>query len=215
MSQLGQTLLLPGKGYLRGVVYDNFTDTDGTAVESHVSPNGGTWALQTGGGAGSSAITGGEVFNPNSATVHHYYHSWLPSSPDYAVECDLIMKSDNDLSMAGPGMRLSTSAATGYRFYYNTAGNLWQIRGMTTGTDVVLGTSVGATLVVDQVYRVRIEATGPHIRGYVDGVLIADRLDTDAGATPITAAGRVGLGTRNNATATTGVHLDNWRVFAL
>lgn len=80
---------------------DDFTDTNGTTLGSHTASDGGTWAKVTGFPSGAATIDSGRVHSSNDTLQHPYYHSWVPSSPDYEVSADITPLSDNNASYIG------------------------------------------------------------------------------------------------------------------
>jgi hypothetical protein len=185
---------------------DAFTDADTTVLTAHIPTGGGTWTAVTGNGAGDATIDAGRVHNTNDTTLHSYAHSWAPSSPNYDVECDVVMRSDNNLANAGVIGRASTGAHTYYHARYTTNGDAWQLIAYAAGTGTQLGSGVSQTLVVDQAYRLVLRMRGTTITLIVDGVPRILQLDGT-----ITAAGRAGVRFQEASAAATGPHLDNWR----
>jgi hypothetical protein len=189
------------------VAWDDFTDTDTTALESHVATGGGTWTKLTGSGAGSATIDANRAHNTNDTTLHGYFHSYVPNTPDYDAECDIVLLTDNNLSQQGPCVRISTTAFTFYTLTYVANGNTWQILRRIAGTGLGLATSAAQTLTAGVPYRARISARGNVLKGFVDGALVVSVADDG-----ISAAGRAGLFTQQAADAATGIHLDRWGV---
>ena len=189
--------------------FDEFTDADTTALESHAASDGGSWTKHSNSGAGSVTIDNNRVHNPNDTTMHMYYHSWAPVVADYAVTVGVVMRSDNNASMAGPAVRIATGANTCYYARYFTNGNFWQILKVVSGSTTALGSTVAQTLTVDQIYLATLEVRDTALILSVDGVVIREVTDTS-----ITSAGRAGIRVQDAASATTGVHLDSWQVAA-
>lgn len=186
---------------------DTFTDTDAKTLETHVASDGGTWTKSSGSGAGSATIDANRVHNTNDATLHIYRHSYVPPITDYRVEVDLVMLSDNDLSYAGIGARISSTANTLYSFVYRCDANLWRLEAIVNGASTAIIGSVGQVLTVGQTYRIALDVRGSTVTAFVDGVQIASGTDT-----AIPAAGFAGIRLFNAAAAGVGAHLDNWTV---
>jgi hypothetical protein len=187
---------------------DTFTAADGTTLEAHASDDGGSWTRHAAGsGVGSATIENGMVHNVNDGNSRLYFHSILPASADYAVEADVVMKSDNDAGTIGPVIRCDPTAATFYHLRYSCGANGWQLFKFVAGAATQLGATVLQTLTVNQVYRARLSATGSQLRAFIDGLLILDVTDT-----AIAASGHAGLRVNNVVTTTTGLHIDAWRV---
>lgn len=199
-SNRGQTLMVPAQAMAlraRGV----FTAADGTALQTADT----NWTRHANSGAGDVTIDNNRIHNTNDIAMHMYYHAWVPESADYAVSCDVVLRSDNDLSMAGPAARIDTAANTCYYVRYFTLGNIWQLLKVVAGSTTGLASTVGQTLTIDQPYRCTLWPRGSTLVVLVDGVPIITTTDT-----AITAAGRAGVRLQDAATSTVGVHLDNW-----
>lgn len=213
MSNLGTALLLPPRnsegrnGVIRRRAFDDFTDTNAKTLETHTASGGGTWLNKAGLGAGSATIDANRVHNTNDAGLHVYLHSWVPANPDYTVEADLVMLSDNDLSQAGVAARIASPANTLYSFHYRTDANVWRMEQIVGGAAAVVLGQVSQVLTVGQVYRIGVDVRGTAISGFVNGVKIISATDT-----AIPAAGFGGIRFLGAAAAGIGLHLDNWSV---
>lgn len=188
--------------------WDTFTDVDDTVVESHVASDGGSWTLHPSSGAGSSIIGSNRVRNPNSATSHWYLHSWTPPSADYISEIGMVLLTDNDASVVAAMARMDPSALTFYMHRYDTQSGAFQLFKAVAGTGTQLGGNISISPAVGQLYRVGISVRGTTITALLDGTPIITVTDS-----AISAAGKAGFRTQNAATATTGLHIDEWRVF--
>lgn len=183
---------------------DDFTDTDGTLLQNHTPSGGGSWIKH---GGQDAQISGNRVIH-SSGAEGNYYHSADPTSADYIVAADVVMRSDNDSSEACVLGRQDPNAGgtteTYYMARYATNGNAWQLFKRVSGSFTLLG-SFAQALTVDQAYRLELSMVGTAIKLLVDSV---ERVSvTDSG---ITAAGKAGLRTVGGSTSTTGAHLDNW-----
>ncbi|MFZ5666977.1 MAG: glycoside hydrolase family 16 protein [Pseudomonadota bacterium] len=185
---------------------DDFNAAGGT-LAGRVANSGGTWATHPLSSAthSLSGAGGGGIYQPTTDIGWMTNNQTVPNA-NYYVEADLLVKS---VLGGGPSIsvngRMDASALTFYGIRY-------------TGTAFILYKSVAGTLTTLATYTatqatgvlatVRLEMNGDQISGLVDGVLRMGPV-TDA---DITAAGRVG--TRmygNNATPTTGQHLEGMR----
>lgn len=203
MRRRRHTLLYPPQVRAR----DGFADADGTVLANHIASDGGTWTKHPSAQPGDLLINANRIHNPDTTELQLYYHSWLPANPDYDVECDVVLVSDNNTSTASVTGRINP--ASGLNFYllqYTSASNEWVLFKRTAGIATIFARVV-QVLTPGQVYRARLSMRGSTIKAYVDGLEILSATDTDH-----TAAGRAGLQTQLAATPTTGVHFDAWRV---
>jgi hypothetical protein len=203
VSNLGQALLIPALGF-HGVSSESFTGTDGTLITALSPP----WVKHPGStNTTAPTIGAGRIYGENTANTSIYYPQTCPSFVDGAVECDVVQRSDNDLSTAGIMIRASTQFTTMYFVRYTTLGSFWQLFGAVSGSNTQIGANVAQTLTVDQAYRLRLEVRGSLVTVSVAGAVIISQTDTT-----VPAAGRAGIRLSGNATSTTGVHLDLFRV---
>lgn len=191
------------------VASDAFTDANTTTLETHTATGGGTWAHHPSSAAGSATIDNNRVHNSNDTALHLYYHSWAPASPDYDVSCDIIQKSDTNLTDVGVCARLDTVATTHYLARYNNAQDVWQAYKLVAGAATQLGSDISQTLTIDQSYRLTLSLRGASLRVSVDGAVILSAIDS-----AITAAGRMGLRFGNASAAATGISVDNMQASA-
>lgn len=189
--------------------YDSFSDADGTSLAAHLASDAGAWVRHSASAAGIAVINGDRVANENSAGTRIYYHSTVPPSADMDVSADFVCVTDDDSSIPGLAARISAAESTLYFARYVTNGNLWQLYRQVSGTGTQLGSSVSQALTPDSSYRTTLSVIGSRIRLIVDGVIIIQATDTN-----ITAAGFAGLRFQGASTASTGVHIDNWRAVA-
>jgi hypothetical protein len=191
------------------VAEDHFTGADASALLSHV-PDGFTaaqsWTLHTGSTAGDSTIQSNRVMPTNDSSTRRYYHSWVPNSADYLVEADAVALSDNNVSISGVIGRLNTASSNFYTCYVNAVTNLVTLNKFVAGAPTVLG-SVAVTPSGSTVFHLGLLMVGQRIAGFLNGQEFASVLDSAHSA-----AGRAGLYLQNNATAATGIHIDNFRV---
>jgi len=194
---------------MRILALDTFTDPDGTVLTSHLADTGQAWTKNTTASNNTAAptIQANRTVGENAATAS-VYTLVAPATPDYAVSCDVVMRSDNNLSICGPIGRLVNGAVTYYHARYNTqTGNAWQLFKWVGNVATQLGTDVAQTLTVDQPYRVDLRMRGATIALVVDGVVLVSVQDA-----AIPAAGLAGLKWSGAATSTIGLHLDACKV---
>ena len=94
-------------------VTDTFTGTNGTLLTAHTADSGATWAALTG-----SAVTPtiqSNKLDPGSGVTQNalFYASTAPNSADYSATTRIVLGANTSV-VTGPGVRLSTSAQTGY-----------------------------------------------------------------------------------------------------
>jgi hypothetical protein len=186
---------------------DTFTDTATTSLASHTPTSGGSWTKHANSTAGNAVISNANrVRNPTAGGQWNiYYHSATPAAADYDVSATVVMKSDNNVSAAGPMGRIDTSETRGYLFVYNTSANGWRLFKVVSGTFTQLGSTYSQTLTVDVEYVAKLEMVGTAIKGYVDGVQRISVTDSS-----VTATGKAGLWLEDTASDSVGLSLDTW-----
>jgi hypothetical protein len=188
---------------------DSFTDTAGTALTAHTGEVGAGWTQY--GGTSGAVISAGNALRKTGTSNLAYYSSYLPSTANYAVEADLVVKSNTSDGAGLDGRRDPTpGSGTTYDARYDGNAGAWELLKNVGGSASMLDTAA-QTLTVGATYRLRLDMFGTAIRMYVDGVLVCSATDAS-----ITAAGRagiqLGLPSSPATTDTTGMHLDNFRV---
>jgi hypothetical protein len=170
---------------------DNFTDTDGTLLQSHSSDSGHSWTKHSSSNADAQVETnrargqgaaGGSVKS-------RYYASWVPASADYDVEGDFNLigsPSSDDGAVCG---RMDTSAETYYMARYGTFGFDWSLRKNVAGTQTTIGSAYssddpGAGSPV----TVKLAMSGTTLQVTIAGTLRINQTDS-----AISSAGRAGL----------------------
>jgi hypothetical protein len=183
---------------------ESFTAADGTAITALSPP----WTKH--GSATNVAdptVQANRVVGEDTANLSLYYRNdWVPTSADYRVECDLVQRSDNNLDFVGVVGRLATGANTCYHARYSNATNVWQLFRVVAGAATQLGSDAGQVLTIDQAYRLALDMRGSQLTMSVDGLPLVAAIDAN-----VTAPGRAGIRIIGNATAATGIHIDNWR----
>tara|TARA_R110000868_G_scaffold203031_6_gene450840 strand:- start:2078 stop:2716 length:639 start_codon:yes stop_codon:yes gene_type:complete len=188
---------------------DTFTGTAGTTLTAHTGETGASWTRHPNdAGAETFVITDANRLRANSAagTGCQFYASGVPSSPDYDVSFDLVVKSlitGDFIEVAG---RCDTVAWTHYRVTWDEAGQQFILVYRVNGSGANLAT-FSKLLVVGTTYALTLRMRGSAISVLLDGATIMSVTDTQ-----VTAAGRVLVSTFAGVAAqtnTTGVHLDN------
>jgi phage tail-like protein len=195
---------------------DSFTGAAGTLLSAHVGELAATWTKNSSGASTSDALLSdaNRVRKDGGAAQAVYYTSFVPTSPDYAVECvfRLVGGTPNN-SGAGVIGRSATNADTYYwgRIFVDATlvANI-DIRRFNSGGNLVLGTYAIPNFDVGKDYRIRMVMRGARISMDLDGVEVLSVVDT----APLTDAGRAGLRWGTLAGSDTeGFHLDSFRVF--
>ena len=185
--------------------FDTFTDTDGTALESHTADDGGTWTEHTLYTTGAMVISDANRARRSIGNNTCYYHSGAPASANYYVQCNVHQLSS--VSQQGIAGRIDTVLDTMYYARHNTAFERWDLRKLVAGVDSALG-NFSQTLSNGVTYTAILKMDGDQISLYVDGVLrVGPITDSD-----ISAAGKAGfrISGATGETNSTGKHLDNF-----
>ena len=183
---------------------DDFTGSNTDPISGRTASGGGTWTEHTSYASGDAIIVDPNRAR-NSASPACFYHSGTPATADYDVSLGIVMRSDNNSSLASAAGRIDIAADTMYYAGYATSGNVWFINKALAGVTSSIGATVGATLTVDQEYTVKLEMRGTTLKLYVDGVETISRTDSD-----ISAAGKAGFRLQGGTTPTAGLHIDNF-----
>lgn len=198
-------------GGSRIVRWDTFTDANGTSLAAHCPDDGSPWFAidQTSGGNNWPVIDNGRLHNLDDALNRVVLkHRWLKGRRGCRIACDFVMRSDNSALGAGLAFRTHPYFYSGFQLRHNlVTTNTWQALAANPGFgNPQIGSNVNQDLTVDQVYRVELEIRGPRIYCRVDGTIIIQ----GTSMMPLrTVPGILNLG---NATATAGMHVDNWMV---
>lgn len=200
---------------------DSFTGSTGALLTSRAGEMGSTWTLQAGTANLETISAQGHAYR-NGAGYAIYRASAVPSSADYSVEADLVVKSGLPATlpgeMAGVTGRINTATNQFYMARWEEVDNSWNIVKYDNGTVSWPAYVPGEPdLVVGHAYRVRLEMSGSTtttLRLYVNGVLKVTATDTSV---PFTGAGRAGIMDGNSAasttkSSTTGLHFENFQV---
>jgi hypothetical protein len=181
-------------------VSDTMTDTNGTALASHVGEIGATWAVHQS-ATGTATIQGNRLRYGNNNNTGRWYASGVPATSEYDVEADFYCV-NAAASNAGILGRADTASDT-YYYARFVAGEGWRLYKFVSGTPSLLD-SVSATLTNSTNYSVKLEIRNATKRLYVNGVLTLSSADN-----AITATGRAGI--RFVASSTlNGLEIDNF-----
>lgn len=206
---VGTGIALMGSPGLRTLAEDFFTDADSTLLSAHVPTSGGSWALHASySGAGDSAvINSNRVHNANDTNRRVYVHSAVVPA-NCEVEADFWRVTDNAASEAALALRIQSGADTYYFAWYSANPNGWRLFKVVAGAQTALIANSNVGLASDgTVARAKFTAQGSLLRLFVDGALVHEVTDT-----AISGAGAAGIMLDDEATSTTGIHLDNFLV---
>jgi len=189
---------------------DSFTGTTGTALSSHTGELGASWVQAS--GLAPAQIDGNRIHRAGLVGDTVDYVTATPSSANYSVEADLLVKSNllgDDTGVIG---RRNSSNGNFYLARWDQASGHWQLakfNGLTVG---VLASSGATTLTVGETYRVKLEMIGSTLNLYVNGIQTVTATDSS-----LTTAGNAGIMDGDGAltgtkTSSTGLHIDNFQV---
>lgn len=181
-------------------VADNFTDTDGTLLQSHTPSDGiGIWSRH---GISTSNL---DIHNNRVTPIAgecEYFRTTDPAGAEYDVEIDVYVASN--AGYGGVLARVNSGSFEAYAAGYNAGSGNWYLWKVSSGGGFgILGTSP-ATLVVGQSYHIKLECRDAAKKMFVDGVELISTANNE-----ITAAGKAGI-FNGDGTSTTGYHLDNF-----
>jgi hypothetical protein len=189
--------------------------TVGQALVGNTSEQGFDWVSNF--GPGSFLINpDGEAYI-NNLTGQQVYYGVSPSTPDYRVELDFKFATntaDWTLDVAArqktdatEDYRLSMAAASGGHFNITMSKNVSSSL-TTLGT---YGTSGSTVISTDSKYTLSLSVRGSDIRGrlYIDGNLWTQFYASDSS---VTAIGKPSMFMLGSGSATTGIHLLDFRV---
>lgn len=185
---------------------DTFTDTSGTALDSHTPDVGGPITkhpVSTGAG-GAVAISNANRGRKSTANRGSYYYAGLPASADYTVG-GVMRPIDTTNSSVGVAGRMNTVAETYYRAYFDRGSGLLQLEVAVSGTLTSLG-SFSTTPATGSDNTVVLSMVGTAISVSLNGTTVISVTDSS-----IAAAGKAGVSTAFVAGSdSTGNHLDNF-----
>ncbi|HVG23042.1 MAG TPA: C25 family cysteine peptidase [Thermoanaerobaculia bacterium] len=165
-------------------VYDSFTGTTGTFLESHTPDVGGTWTRTRGLGL---YIQGNEVRPDKTTADDVYLNSATPPSADYAVGIDAWFIADNSNNLVELYARVT--GGNGYSAMVNARGG-WSIVRYVGGVATTLASGTSTELFPSGTdNEVVFYVTDSIKRLIVNGVVVGSTTDNT-----ITAAGTTGFG---------------------
>lgn len=161
------------------LIYDTFTDTNGTFLGAHVGETGATWTWESGWGSydNSFEIRSNRLMlvATGSNRDELYYPSGLISGGNWSVEFGFIVDgTDYQYMKVWSGVDV-----------YGGVDALIQVRSDPGTSEVVFSgyygtyTPPASAFVLGQEYIVRVDAIGQDLSYYVDGVLIGTHTAAD------------------------------------
>lgn len=185
------------------VFSDNFTDTGGTTLASHVPGTGTSWTALTGTGlSGNMQIdTGGTYARNGTSGITAYTADATYPQADYTVTGTIVRPG----SPFGDTFAVMGRAADGNNFYgFRNNATTWQIWTRIAGANTAVGTTFSAAPANGDIFT--LEMIGSTLNGYVNSVLRCTATNSS-----LTAAGKGGLWW-NAVNDQTGVGIDNFSV---
>lgn len=166
-------------------VYDEFTGTNGTLLESHAPSSGGAWSRLSGNGL---LLDGGRITPDKTNGNDVYTNAAVPPSAEYVVGMEVTFVSTNNDNYARLYARVS--GATGYYVHIDGGSNYRLVR-VVGGVETILasGTTTALDVGSAEVNELVFFVTNASKRLILNGTVIATTADNT-----IAAAGRAGLG---------------------
>lgn len=186
--------------------YDTLTDSDTTALPSHTSDSTHTWTQNGGGGL---QIYNNRVESTQSTSVGLYYSSYTPADAAYSVQMDIT--ASGSAVPPVPAVRCSTSVVTMYMVRWDGV-DTWDLYKVVSGSPSVIAEYVGDSPVTST-REVKLSVSGSATTNLVVTIDGTERINYNDSSSPITDAGRPGIGTYYCDAA--GSHIfyaDDWEV---
>jgi hypothetical protein len=183
-------------------VLDTFPGVDGTLLTAHTGEIGATWT-QHSASTGTLEIRTNQLRN-TAALVGKYLASGTPPSPNYDVQADFVLITDDNASTMGLLGRYDAAADTGYMARYLATTDSWQLLKVVAGAGTQLGSLSATPLVGTQTAILRM--TGTSISVIVGGAVLVGPVTDGA----ITAAGKAGAYGGGSGANNAGVRIDNF-----
>lgn len=144
---------------------DAFTDTNGVSLTSHAADLGGTWVAASWNNATIPTIQSNKLrFQAEQFVRKAFYLPATPASADYSAFATLTIPT-GDEARCYPGVRLSTSAQTGYFGGYQSAGKV-NIYKWVSGSITEIGTAMACAMAPGDTLYCETEAIGTTIKAY-------------------------------------------------
>ena len=153
------------------VIYDSFTDVDGTLLENHVPEVGGKWRKVSTGTA--KIASNMAVWNAGIVAVYDILTPML--GPEYDISCAVDAIADDSAATFHLYGRFEVFSNTWYEFSYDGTLQTWNIYRRVNGVNTLLATVVQA-LGTDQ-RRITISIRDAKKAIFLDGVELLTTVD--------------------------------------
>jgi hypothetical protein len=180
------------------VLYDSFTDSNGTFLENHTSESGATYTKHLSDAGGEIVINSNRLTKDASASAAVVYASPANLGSDFVIEARFICLSYVDMN-AGILFCVQTGADSYYNLRYNQGNNLFEFR-LTNASGVTgLGT-YSDSFPASESRRIRIQKRGSVFNIWIDDTLRFENVSDSTFST-----GRVGIRMAGAASTSTGL----------
>ena len=194
-------------------ISDTFTDTDGTALESHTPEGGGSWSkhpLVNTGAAYHYLIGSGRLYT--SANPVTMLHSAIPASANYKVRGVFTMPTFIVNQLYSVLGRHDASAASGYiarPAADGTSVTLAKVASISS-TTVISTYTLPTAWVAGETHTLELVMNGTTISVIADGTTVISVTDSS-----VTAVGQAGIRSAQSNTGTTGLSITEFTATAL
>lgn len=196
--------------YTDRVCWDTFTDVDETPITAHSGEKFGLWVAQSGFTPPTPAkVKSGRIYPTSSSNV--YRNTKATPNANHKVEADLTRISVLAGENSGIYCRAANNANTMYLLHYSASAGGWEVLPIVAGSPGTrLGSVLADTFDAGQTRHLELSANGTTIAAKVDGVTVCSVTNTTIAGNRYT-----GIRLALAGSATTGVHVDNFKVTAL
>lgn len=195
------------------VVNDTFTDTAGTALDSHTGETGATWTNTVGAGVAAISDVNRARMGPINSVIYQHTASGTAATAEYDVEVDIVTLALNatlDGAIGVKGREQGNDSGIFYLAYYSFPNARWELNEVSTaGIDNILGT-FAQVLSISTTYHLKLVLRNGAKSVLIDGVT---RIGPSA-SNGIAAAGKCGLfGVTDSVTDIDNTHGPHWDSF--
>lgn len=169
---------------MAAIVYDTFTNTNGTAITAHTPDIGGDWTLHGSSFAGSTPTIQSNRFNSGSSLYSNWYINTEPSDADYYVSAEIYNWTGLGDNGQGIAIRQSSNATlTGYMLRLTGNGILFEKRVSGVVTQLGYPAFTFSNLIP---WYVRLEAVGSNIKAFIRNLNTGQWITSDGYVNPRT-----------------------------
>lgn len=190
-------------------IYDTFTDTSGTYLESHTPDIGGAWVRHPSYTSAKLQISNANRCRKDAVAAQTaYYNASDPGADDYTVSAVYRYLGTTISAMPAVCARMNDSVVTMYMVRYYPDSTVWQLYKLVSGTPTLIG-SWSETLTAGDERLCELDVSGTTISVRIAGTTRISVTDSS-----ITARGYAGIrdGSAVAGSDTAGIHLDNFTV---